>query len=869
MADVPKKSESAAWKQRWLRRGFVALLILVVLGIVIRLMLPTLIQRTVAYGSRHYLGLPVRVGNVHLSLWNGTAIFEDVGVAAQPDDIQPLDAAWHSPPLDAASTLLHLQKITLRWSWWTLRHKTVHVTEFLVEKPTVRLVREIDGEIDPLRQAKPLTPTSEMGATESTKKTSKSWLIKIHQFILRTPHIEVLDAATQQNLLEFSLESFELSDVSIGDREFGLDAIAIRGPELRVQRELVLTDSPPTKTPVTKSTTPEPSSQAAPTSIRIHQIAMERAKFTWITKGEPLDVFLTLHASEITTEQDRHFPLDVTLQIGSGKIALAGEARIFPPHFQGTLTWNDLAFPPLLLAAQHELGLWMQYANSSGKLNITASLGDKKMPPGVVLSGHVSMDSLTAISPGTKEVSLGWNRLDLTIKEIAIPFVEEGKPLRQTKLNFERISLSSPQIYYTHPSPSLNTLTASSPSQNTENKETAAASSFDIQIGLLELANGEIILHNTSANSSTRLSDLKIHMRDLRFPSSTFDALSLRATLPSSSLLSIEGAMTASLTGSFILGIENLDLPPWSSYSKQAGVSLDAGQASLQTKLILNGTALQADNDIVLKNFGISLRDPDSFTRQFGVPLDLALALLRDPAGNIHLTIPLRMDERGTTTAMGAIITSALRTALIGTLSSPLKLLGARLGGTSGQDKSSEKNIVLESSSGSADPHPNAFAKINNLAKLLINSPNLGVQLRGRSGDADRPFLGAQLLRERVLMGEGFPNVEDSNFFARRRIHHYFEKLAKGESAVLEEKDRALYERYVAATEIPASQSLALANQRADQVKALLLAQKVNPASITVGDPMPEGSPSIVIGFRSNPKANSQNPPKKSAKPKN
>ncbi|MBE2204999.1 MAG: DUF748 domain-containing protein [Chthoniobacterales bacterium] len=833
-------------RRRLVRWVLWLLLVGIVLGIAFRLALPTLLQRGVAWGSRHYLGLPARVGAVHLSLWEGRAVFEDVGVAPLPDEVSPKAAAWHLPPLDAESAALHFGRITVAWSWSELFHKKVQVRELAVESPALRVMREADRMIDPLRHARPLAQPASKAAPKDG--TSFPWPIEIQHFMASAFDIRILDAPTQKNLLEFSLESFGLDDISVRGADLGFGTMVVRGPVLRVWRDLLLTD------PAFLGT-----SNSEPMAYRIRQIHIERAKFTWITKEGPLDVQMTLKTSGISAEQGARFPLDLTLEIGSGKVNLAGEGGILPPFFKGRLTWEGLSFPPLLLAAHPGLAAWLESADSSGDLNLSVNMGSASEAPGILVSGRTALDALRITNPDGSGESVGWERLETVIQEIFVPFVEEGKPFPVIRCRFDRIVLSSPRVRYTHPSPSLQTLLGQ-PSENSKGSAGKAGVPVDLRVDEFELKDGGIVAKDATVGATADIRDLEIALRGLRFPASTFDALALRASLPSAARLSIKGNLASGQVGHFVIGVEELDLPTWNPYAKPAGVSLDAGSVTLQTKLGLQGAVIQADSDIVLNMLDVSLRDPDLFSRQFGLPLDLALALLRDPAGNIRLTIPIRMDEKGSTVSMGAVIASALRAALIGAISSPLKLLGGAFGAIPTKGKSQAVAptggtpfAIAPIKCAAGNVEPEAVDRLDGFMKLLAERPNMGLVLRGRTSADDRPILATQLLIERVQSGKGLPEVSDAGFLARRRIQHYLAKRGKGAEATLEDKDRPLFDRYVAATEIPADRLDALANQRAERVRALLVARKIAPSRLTIGKPETGGEAGVGISFQATP----------------
>ena len=93
-----------------------------------------------------------------------------------------------------------------------------------------------------------------------------------------------------------------------------------------------------------------------------------------------------------------------------------------------------------------------------------------------------------------------------------------------------------------------------------------------------------------------------------------------------------------------------------------------------------------AKSQVSLHQLSLSERESGWFQKAFGVPLDVAIALLQDLEGNITLPVNVEQDEKGTSVGVGAAVAAALRQALVGALAAPLKLLGsvAGVGGKSG-----------------------------------------------------------------------------------------------------------------------------------------------------------------------------------------
>jgi len=208
-------------------------------------------------------------------------MLEGVSVGAAPDAVDPADAAIDPPPLDAATALLHLDRISLHLSRKDLREGIVRLSEIALEAPSVRVIREADGAIDPLRHARPLAPPSEDAVDE--EPPGEPWAVAVDRFTLSTPNVVVVDPPSGAALLEFSLEKFSLDGVSAKGEQFALGGIGVEGPVLRVRRDLVLAapsgaaaPAQPKNEPAAappKSVAPAaPAQAAAPAGYRIEKI---------------------------------------------------------------------------------------------------------------------------------------------------------------------------------------------------------------------------------------------------------------------------------------------------------------------------------------------------------------------------------------------------------------------------------------------------------------------------------------------------------------------------------------------------------------------------------------------------------------------
>jgi hypothetical protein len=840
------------------------------LAIGVRAMIPLLVERGAAFASRHYLGLPARIDNVDFSLFKGNVLIEGVHLGNALDKATPMSAAWDPPVIDPSGALLQINRIFITLSWRDLLKKTVRLTEVMIDAPSLRLRREEDGGIDPLRHARPLAVPAKSKETTG-KPPEKPWSVEINQFALRTPNVLITDHSSGRNLLEFSLESFELGNVTAKGSDFALGAVGIHGPVLRVRRDLVLANSQKTAAlPAPSASTPGiaaagTGADATPSAgYRINKIEIDRAHFTWVTDQGPLDVLLTLNASNISAEPGRRFPVNLALQIADGKIALAGNAGVFPPAYTGELTWNALPFPRLLLASLPDLAAWLRSADSSGHLKIDTDITGFHGPPAIRFSGRSTIEALAVADPEGKEFSLGWKRLECVMSDVFVPVPDPAKTMPTTRAHFDLIRLVEPEIRYTYPSPALNALlgisSSSAGSQGSaapppSKSGRAEYSPVEASVALLEISGGNIEVHDTTvipAVTST-VRDLSVTANAIHFPDPSADVISLRATLPLASLLTVDGSLKPGNTGDFTISLEQLDLPTFNSYAAAAGASLDGGQISLKMNLKTQGALMQVDNDLVLRQFALSLRNPANFTREFGMPIDLAIALMSDPSGDIRLKIPVRINEKGTIVAAHTVVASALKAALLGAVSAPLKLLGGTFGKPSGQGGGALTIAPIKSPAGTADLAPDAPTRMAGLAKLLVERPTMGLVLRGRTSMQDRPLVAEQILIERIKDRQGLPKVEGAGFLAHRRISQILAKRGKGEASPLPAKDQSLFDRYLAAAGNLENRLDLLAKARAEKARDLLVSKGVDATRLNIGEREAVGDAGVVISFRQQP----------------
>ena len=818
-----------------------ALAVLAALGIAVRAALPWAIARSIESQARSQLGLSVRLANVDLWLAKGAVALEGLVVGR-----------WTEAPEDAAATpdpdtaLLRLSRLFVHLDWGALFGHRVHLRELVLEGPQVRLERDAEGRIEPLGPPA-AAPEPPAPPEPETAAAAEPWTLAVDRFDLRNLELALADLATQRTPVEFALARLSLAEVAVAGSDLGLGGVEIESPVLRIDRDFALGGSPGGEAP--SEAPAEGSEEPAGPAYQIERIGIANAGFTLRTDTGPIDVTIRLDAEQVNARSGELFPIDLALGIGDGKLTLKGQLGLNPLAYDGRLGWSDLALPPLSVAARPELARWVRSCRADGDFAVTlrsTRVGDAG--PGLRLAGATKVRELLLADPSNEQVSIGWKELEVVVREAFVPLPVEGEAPRATRVSLERVRLVEPDLLYTLPAPALDELLAGGdePPPAGEARAEPGAPPLELSVDAFDLVGGRVRFRDEKVSPpvETSLRDLTVAVRDAGLPEP--HARSVRATgiVPEAAPFSLVGGLEKG-SGELRLELERLSLPPFDPYAAGAGYELTSGAASVETKVRVRGKRSEIDSRIVLHRLDLSSREASAFEEHFGIPLDVALALLRDPAGDITLEIPVVVDEKGTRTGLATIVRGALRQALVGALSSPLKLVGAVLP-TGGAGEASF--APLAAVPGLAELAPGSDERLGALARLLADRPTLGLRLRGRVGPADRPLVAEQILAERSAAGEDWPTVEGGGFLARRRVAQALEARGRGESVELSVEDGALLARTAAAVPVPGERIQALARRRAEAVRdALASAHGIDAGRLPVGAAADEGEPAVVI----------------------
>jgi hypothetical protein len=172
------------------------------------------------------------------------------------------------------------------------------------------------------------------------------------------------------------------------------------------------------------------------------------------------------------------------------------------------------------------------------------------------------------------------------------------------------------------------------------------------------------------------------------------------------------------------VSFRNVDLPRLSPYSgKFAGYKVENGRLSLDLHYLLKDRQLESQNNIIIDEMtlGEKVESPDAV----GLPLRLAVAMLKDRNGRIQLDVPVTGSLDAPEFSIGRIVWQAIKSALTKVATAPFVGL-ARLFGFQGKDLE-----LLEFAAGRSDLAPPAREKLETVTKALTERPELILEVPG------------------------------------------------------------------------------------------------------------------------------------------
>jgi hypothetical protein len=264
----------------------------------------------------------------------------------------------------------------------------------------------------------------------------------------------------------------------------------------------------------------------------------------------------------------------------------------------------------------------------------------------------------------------------------------------------------------------------------------AKPAALPVKIGKITLQGGTVNFSDffVKPNYTVNVTKVAGRVSGLSSAADTVADLELRGSYANSAPVQVVGKLNPLAAKSFLdikAEVKGVDLVPFSPYSgKYAGYHIDKGKLSLSVAYKLENKQLTAENHLFIDQltFGDKVESPDATQ----LPVNLAIALLKNNRGEIDLNLPISGSLDDPEFSIGGLVIKVIVNLFVKAVTSPFALLGSMFGG--GEELSN-----IEFGPGRATFDDAAAKRLEALAKALNERDSLKLEITGRADpEADK-----------------------------------------------------------------------------------------------------------------------------------
>lgn len=544
-----------------------------------------------------------------------------------------------------------------------------------------------------------------------------------------------------------TLETARLSGgrFDLAQRRIALERLAFSGGDLRAGRRADgrLTPLDLLRPAPDQDTSEQPadpvSAAAAPWQMQLDELALDAFSLTLqdaMQSGRPVIRIpeLSLQASDLRYPDSANSPFTLDSRIGEqGRLAINGTLAHSPLKLTAETSIDQLDLTDFndFIPARFKLHL------SDGRLYSTLNLQLEQKTSGLSgeFSGQVDVNRFSLEDPLGQGELLAWQNLNLK-------GIDGG--LTPLRLHIEEVALSGylANILVTEQGRiNLTSMTAEDAAGLSETTEPPAAEESpeppqdseeappaDIRIAALTLQGGTVsfVDRHLPSTFATTMYQLGGRVTGLASDPAMQADVDLRGELENHSPLTVSGRinpLSRELFADLTISFKDIDLTPLTPYSgTYLGYVIDKGKLYLDLDYHIEHQSIAADNRVLIDQF--TFGDRVASDKATSLPVGLAVALLKDPRGEIHLDIPVSGNLNDPDFSVAGAIFTIIRNLLVKAATAPFALLASMFGGE--EDFSS-----VAFPPGTAQLEDAQRDKLDKLAEMLAQRPVLTLEISG------------------------------------------------------------------------------------------------------------------------------------------
>jgi hypothetical protein len=502
---------------------------------------------------------------------------------------------------------------------------------------------------------------------------------------------------------------------------------------------------------------------------------------------------------------DRPVPFTLAAKLRSGG-SVTARATVSPltREVDGTVEFADVVLPPLLALGTFPVDL--ESGAASGSLKLTAH-AERTKAAGVVTLRDVKTRSPDAARP--EDVA--------AFKETRLELTEAtSTPLAVT---FGRIDIAWPYLLIDRWQGGIFPYSLARRTGDGD----AASPPPEVRIAHLHVSGGRLDIRDATLEPPywRSLANVTLDAHGVAAPDVRIRRVRATALVDELSPLRVEGTVGAETH--LVAEVDRLALPPFNAYLEGAApYTLSSGAVSGRSEIHLARSELEVNNRIVLSRLGLGGGTDDDFVRrEVGIPLSLALALMKDYRGDIELSLPFGGNLQEPTFSMGAVVRQAIVRAIRGAILSPLNALGRVLLRDGRIERFDLDPIPFPPGSASLDA--GSSGRIEQVSRVLASRPDLALRIQGLVAAEDVDRLRGELAL--AALGDGSETRPLREALGAR--------LTGGPSRPLDPADAGRLEEMLAGVPWPADRLTELATRRgAAAAAAFIIDHRLDPERV-------------------------------------
>ena len=465
-----------------------------------------------------------------------------------------------------------------------------------------------------------------------------------------------------------------------------------------------------------------------------------------------------LHVKDFSNKPDSPFKFDLGLEVAQGGTALVkGTVNAFQPSARLNININSLGLPPLqpYLNRVTKLSLDSGHVSVRGDVNYGTAGEDT-----VTFAGDVGLNELLLTLPQTKQPFLSWKSLDVrginfttTPKGVKVHGVQITDPYCKLVIKKDHTTNMGEVLVTDEEGEKAEAGSGGAEAEGGEDK--AGGGGFPFEIKRIRFQNGKLDFADQSLvlKFGANIRKLNGAIVGLSSRPESRASMELEGRVGKYGSAEIKGELQPFNVKSYsdvmmiFRNVAMTDLTPYSA--NFAGRKIDSGKLSLDLNYKINKSHLKGENKIIMDSFvlGERVEGPNAVD----LPLDLAIALLKDTNDRIDIGLPVEGNLENPEFSYGHLIWKALFNLITKIATAPFRALAGILG----TDEENLDSIAFEA--GDADLPPPEAEKLASLAKAFQQRPQLSLEVRGQyHPEVDAPVLKALAVKRKLAMQMGF-----------------------------------------------------------------------------------------------------------------